>query len=101
MSDGFFLAAVILIGVQVQRESCDGLCQYPDTGVNGGHLHGGPFRHSFPGGAAAEEKSVAAAGGRVCGLIHVGDTQLWQTEQVKPGFLCDCRQQAAQSHRKG
>ena len=53
----------------MQREPGDGLGQNPDAGVYSGHLHGGAFRHSFAGGAPAEQETVAAAAGRIGGLI--------------------------------
>ena len=69
MPDGLFLAAIVLVGVQVQRKPCDGLRQNADAGVNGGHLHGGAFRHGFARRAAAKEEAVAAAVRRVGRLI--------------------------------
>ena len=55
----FFLAAVILILIDLQRESRDGLRQNTDTGIDRRHLHSRAFRYNFAGGAAAHIEGVA------------------------------------------
>ena len=55
------LAAVVRVFIEVQRQTRDSLRQDADTGIHGGHLHGGAFRHCFTGSSTAEEESIIAA----------------------------------------
>ena len=63
------LAAAVRVFIEVQRQSCHSLGQYADTGIHGGHLHGGAFCHRFAGGRAAKEKGVVAVCRSVLGLV--------------------------------
>lgn len=63
------LAATIRVFIEVQRQSRHCLGQYADTGIHGGHLHGGAFRHRFAGCRAAHEKGVVAARRAVLRLV--------------------------------
>ena len=69
MPEGLFLTAVLFVAVQMQRQSGNGLRQYPDTGVHGGHLHGRAFRYGFSGSTVAQEEPVTAAIRAVAGLV--------------------------------
>ncbi|EJX40219.1 hypothetical protein HMPREF1366_03083 [Enterococcus faecium ERV26] len=69
MVDGLFLAAILLIAVEVERQSRHSLRQDTDAGIHRRHLHGGAFIHSLACRAAAKEKAVGAARGAVLGLI--------------------------------
>ena len=66
MVDGFFLAAVLLVPVEVQRQACHRFRQDADAGIHRRHLHGGAFIDPpCPRGRAAKEEAVGAAG--MCG----------------------------------
>ena len=65
----FFLAAVLLIAVKVQRQTCHCFRQDADAGIHRRHLHGRPFIHSLARSASSEEKAVSAARSAVLGLI--------------------------------
>lgn len=69
MIQRLFLPAVFVIAVQVERELCNCLRQNTDAGIHRGHLHGGPFRHDFPGSGTAHEKRITAPCGSVLRLI--------------------------------
>ena len=63
------LAAAVRVFIEVQRQPRDSLRQDADTGIHGGHLHGGAFRHRFTGSSTAEEKGVVAARRAVLRLV--------------------------------
>ena len=65
----FFLAAVLLVAVEMQGKPSHRLRQDADTGVHGGHLHGGTLIDVLAGGGAAEEEAVPATGCPVLGLV--------------------------------
>ena len=65
----WFFVSVVLIAVQMQRQSRYGLRQYPDAGVHRRHLHRRTLGHGFAGRAAAEGEAVPAAVCRVHGLV--------------------------------
>ena len=69
MIDGLFLAAVLLVTVEVERQSRYSFRQDTDTGIHRRHLHGGAFIDPFARRAAAKEKAVGAARSAVLGLI--------------------------------
>ena len=69
MVELLFLAAILLVAVEVQRQTCHRLRQDADAGVHGGHLHGGTLVDVLAGGGAAEEEAVPAAGCPVLGLV--------------------------------
>ena len=63
------LAAAVRVFIEVQRQPRHSLRQDADTGIHGGHLHSGAFRHRFAGGRAAHEKGVVAARRAVLRLV--------------------------------
>ena len=69
MIDGFLLAAVLLVTVEVERQSRHSLRQDTDTGIHRRHLHGGAFIDALARRAIAKEKTVGAACGAVLGLV--------------------------------
>ena len=69
MVQRLFLAAILLIAVEVQRQTRHRFRQDADAGVHGGHLHGGTLVDVLAGGGAAEEEAVPAAGCPVLGLV--------------------------------
>ena len=69
MVERLFLAAILLVAVEVQRKPRHRLRQDADAGVHGGHLHGGTLVDVLAGGGAAEEEAVPAAGRPVLGLV--------------------------------
>ena len=82
----FFLAAVLLVAVEMQRQTCHRFGQDADAGIHGGHLHGGTFRHRFAGGGAAEIERIAAAGGAVLGLVPGTEQPGKDTHIESPSF---------------
>ena len=69
MVDGLFLAAILLVTVEVERQSRHSLRQDTDAGIYRRHLHGGAFIDPFARRAAAKEKTVGAARSAVLRLI--------------------------------
>ena len=69
MADGFLLAAVPGVAVEVQGQASHGLRQDADAGIHRRHLHGAPLGDGFAGCRAAEVEGVAAPGGAVLGSI--------------------------------
>ena len=69
MIDGLFLAAVLLVTVEVERQPRHSLRQDTDTGIHRRHLHGGAFIDPLASRAAAKEKAVGAARGAILRLI--------------------------------
>ena len=69
MVDGFFLAAVLGVAVEVQREASHSLRQDADAGLHRRHLHGAPLGDGLTGSGAAKEKGVGAPGCAVLGLV--------------------------------
>ena len=67
MADGFLLAAVPGVMVEIQRQASHGLCQNADAGIHRRHLHGAPLGDGLAGGRAAEVEGVAAPSGTVLG----------------------------------
>ena len=57
MVQRLFLAAILLVAVEVQRQTRHRFRQDADAGVHGGHLHGGTLVDVLAGGGAAEEES--------------------------------------------
>ena len=62
--------AVLSIAVEVQRQTHHRFRQDVDTGVHGGHLNGGTLVDILPGGGAAKEEAVPAAGCPILGLVE-------------------------------
>ena len=91
MVNGFFLAAVLLVAVEVQRQTCHRFGQDTDAGVHGGHLHGGTFRHRFAGGCAAEIERIAAACSTVLGLVPGTEQPGKDTHIESPSFQINKR----------
>ena len=69
MVDGFFLAAVIVIFVKMQRQACHCFCKDTDTGIHCRHLHGRTLGYCLAGSCAAHIKGVGTARRSVFGLI--------------------------------
>ena len=69
MVECLLFAAVLLIAVKVQRQTCHRLRQDTDAGIHRCHLHGRTLVNILAGGGAAEEKTVPAAGCPVLGLV--------------------------------
>lgn len=69
MVEGFLFPTILLVSVQMKRQTCHRLGQNADAGIHSGHLHGTALRYSFAGGAVAQEKAVTAASGAVLGLV--------------------------------
>ena len=69
MVNGFLLAAVLLVTVEVQRQTCHRFRQDADTGIHRRHLHGRPLINPLARSASSKEKAVGAAHGAVLGLI--------------------------------
>ena len=67
VADGFLLAAIPGVAVEVQRQARHGLRQDADAGIHRRHLHGAPLGDGLAGGSAAEIEGVAAPGGTVLG----------------------------------
>ena len=63
------LATAVRVFIEVQWQTCDSLRQDADTGIHGGHLHGGTLIDVLAGGGAAEEEAVPATGCPVLGLV--------------------------------
>ena len=62
VADSLFLAAVLSVAVQIQRQASHGLRQDADAGVHRRHLHGAPLSDGLAGGGAAEVEGVSAPG---------------------------------------
>lgn len=75
LKKGFLLVIVILVSVQVERQPRHHLHQNTDTGIHGGHVHGGTLRHRFARGDASEVETVCSATGAVLMSVQ-------RTEQV-------------------
>ena len=69
MVQRLFLPAILLVAVEVQRQTRHRFRQDADAGVHGGHLHGGTLIDVLAGGGAAEEEAVPATGCPVLGLV--------------------------------
>ena len=69
MVDGFLLVAVLLVTVEVQRQTCRRFRQDADTGMHRRHLHGRPFVYPFARSASSKEKAIAVACSTVLGVI--------------------------------
>ena len=69
MVDSLFLAAILLVAVEVERQSRHSLRQDTDAGIHRRHLHGGAFIDTLARRAAAKEKAVGAARGAILRLI--------------------------------
>ena len=64
-----FLAARIVVLVEMERQRGDGLRQNPDASVYRRHLHGGALIHGLPGSGAAEKEGIRAAVQLIRGLV--------------------------------
>lgn len=69
MLQRLFLAAVLLVLIQMHGQPGNRLRQDSHTGVYSSHLHGGAFIHRLARGGLTEEEAVTAAVGAVGGLI--------------------------------
>ena len=69
MVNGFLLAAVLLVTVEVQRQTCHRFRQDADAGIHRCHLHGGAFVDTLARRAIAKEKAVGTASSAVLGLV--------------------------------
>ena len=89
--DGFLLATVLLVTVEVQRQTCHRFRQDADAGIHRRHLHGGAFRHRLAGGGAAKIERIAAPGGAVLGLIPGTEKPGKDTHIESPSFQINKR----------
>ena len=82
----FLFAAVLLISVKVQRESCDRFRQDSHTGVHCRHLHSAALVYDLAGGAPAHVKGKTAAGRPVHRLISGFEQSAKDSQSVSPSF---------------
>ena len=61
MVDGLFLAASVVVLVEMQWQGCNGLSQNTDAGVYRRHLHGRAFIDGLPCSRPAKHEGISAA----------------------------------------
>ena len=86
MVNGFFLAAVLLVAVEVQRQTCHRFGQDTDAGIHRCHLHGGAFIDTLACRASSKEKAVGAACSTVLGLVPGTEQPGKDTHIESPSF---------------
>lgn len=69
MLDCLFLAAGVGVLINMNWQASNRFGENPDASVDGSHLHGTSFIHSFTGITAAKQEAVSAAVGAVGGLV--------------------------------
>lgn len=69
MLDCLFLAAGVGVLINMNRQSSNRLGENPDASVDGSHLHGTSFIHSFTGITSTKQEAVSTAIGTVGGLV--------------------------------
>jgi hypothetical protein len=82
--NGFLLAAVLVVPIKVQRQTCHSFCQDSDAGIHGSHLHSRSFCYGLTGSGAAHVEGVTASSRSILRLVPGSENACKKTHYSSP-----------------